>query len=1624
MHRHYRWPVAALALIVAGILFALLRPAAGPGDAAPAEAIGAPAAPAASALQVLSAGERSWENHPAIALTFSAALDTNADLARHVQLQDSRGRDIGGAPVPGAGGRVLYLPEVQPEHEYTVRVLPGLKALDGSRLQTAFSASLQIRKVTPALGFASRGSLLPAAISGGLPIMSVNIPEVDVQVLRVRDERLGEFLAKFHDRRPGYQYRRPDLDTRWGLERLAGLTESVWMMRYRTGARPDTRTITQLPIGDIEPLQRDGLYIAVLSEPGDFHGRVRGSLFYVSDLGVHVRAYASAMHVHVNSLATALPVAAAEVLLFDNAGEVRARLRSDADGIARAEAGMLDAVQTIVVRHGQQVSVVALADAALDLSGFSVAGPASRPLSMYLYAERDLYRPGERLNVVGLLRDHDGRATAQLPLHAVLRRPDGQVVRSWILQARGGGAYELVIDIPDQAPTGRWQLQTRATPDSPEPLGSLAFHVEEFLPERMKLTLAGDTAALLPGEALTVAAEGRYLHGAVAAGNRLEAVVRLRDEPAPLPALPGFVFGDAAHDRDTDQRIELPALRMDAAGRATLHYRAPGKAGNIPRRISLVASLFETGGRPVVRELQAVLWPAPAVLALRPDFQGTHHSGQGPVQFELLRVTPAGKRIPGTDLAVSVIREDRDYFWQWDEARGWHADYRSDDIPVWNSTLDVPADQPARFAVPASDGRYRVEVFDAETGLSLTWHFTAGHYRHDSNPAATATRPDKLPLALDRPGYRGGDTARLTVTVPAAGELLVLVEADRLLWSRRLRVPAGEQEVAIPIDPTWDRHDIYVTALALRPGRQQDGFSPNRALGITHLPLAREHRRLAVQVSAPASAQPMSTAMVRVRVGQADAKARVTLAAVDVGALAITGHTGPDPFAHFFARRRYLTDGHDLYNRVIEHLEGVRASQRFGGDAALGRKRLGNTQVEIVSLFSGIVSTDANGEARIPLTLPDFNGRLRLMAVAFSADRFGAASAEMTVAAPLIAEMATPRFLAPGDQSRLTVDLHNNSGRRLAFRLQLTADAPLALTHAPADYDMAAGEHLVLQLPLAAGPAPGEGRIHLRTSGDIALSRSHRLAVRPAWPEARRLFQAQLSPGDSTGLDPALLEDLLTDSALVELRLGNRPPIAVGEAVRGLLAYPYGCLEQTTSRAFPWLLVDADVARRYGLPEHDRASRARRINAAVDRLRGLQKRSGGFGLWHRDSPEQAWLGAYVTDFLLSAGAAGHAVASEMLEPALERLRQGLDGSLPEQHEQGPEADHRRLAARAYAGYVLARHGQVSLGSLRTLHEAHAAGARSGLPLVHLGIALHLAGDSRLGAAAIRAGLALTRAPDTWLGDYGSPLRDQALMYALLVEHDLAGGSRDSLLWALRDSLSQRTWFSTQERMALLRAGLAAGAQPAGPWQALLTLDGRAQVIGDSGLLRLTPPAAAAADLQLRNDSNQPLFLEVAVTGYTRSAPRPGHADLDIERRWLGPTGERLDRADLRPGALVLTELTVTARRALPDALVVDLVPAGLEVENLNIGAGEGLPDIRIDGQRPAQRMQSPRIQHLEYRDDRFVAAVDLPAGSTRLYYLARVVTPGQFSVPPPLVEDMYRPRIRALGAHDASLRIR
>lgn len=1566
-------------------------------------------------LQVLDLSELEENGASVLSLTFSVPLQEGQNFAQKVHAVDSKNGKLDGAWELSEDLLELRLRHIPPQRDLIISVDKGLLAFNQTALGEDFSARLKTRNLQPSVGFASRGSLLPAEFSQGLPVFALNVEHVDVDFFRIKTSALPEFLAQWG--------RNQSLEL-WQARELLQLAELAHSARFELKPALNTRETLQLPIKPIKALNEAGVYLAVMREAGSYNYSQPATVFSVSDIALSAHRFQQQLDVFAQALSTGLPLETIDLQILDKKGQVLATGKTDKQG--HAQLPITDKANLLLAQHGQYSSFLQLNSASLDLAEFAIAGPVGQSLQFFVFGPRDLYRPGETVLLNGLLRDADGQKVAAQPIKVAVRRPDQQISREFVWQADDTGLYQYQLPIGANAPTGRWQLLLDLGGGIEQVYDIL---VEDFLPERLALELQAAATPITPQAALQVAVEGRYLYGAPAAGNRITGQLYVRQLREAVSSLPGFQFGLDSDDEALKQEIDLDEMVLDAEGRAQIKIDSQWSASTSPLNLIVQASILESAGRPVTRRVVQAVWPAPELPGIRGLFQGEEVEADSQAEFELVLANAQGEKLAAEQLKVRLIRERRDYYWNYSDNTGWSNHYNKKLLTVSEQMINVEAGASAKVSFPVQWGPYRVEVEDPRTKMVSRLSFWAGYAQQD-NAAGGAVRPDQVKLALDKPAYANGETARVTINAPAAGSGYVLVEsAAGPLWWQPLNVPKEGTTVDIPIANDWLRHDLYISALVVRPGERQAHITPKRAVGLLHLPLQRSDRQLALSVQAPERMRPGQPLTVKLKAQAADGQApaqpvQVLLSAVDVGILNITNFTAPDPFAAFFARKGYSVDQFDVYGQLIEAGNGRLARMLFGGDAdlAAGGKRP-QTNVNIVALQSQVVTLDAQGEAQITLDIPDFNGRLRLTAQAWSDNQFGMAEQPIEVAAPLVAELSAPRFLAGGDHSQVALDLHNLTDQTQNLAVQLSSNGLLAIANGTEyrQVQLAAKERKILDLPISALSGYGVGELRLQVDGMqlpdetlAPLTRSWTLGVRPAYPAQSRSYQAVINAEQNWQLPPEALAGYQRGGLQALLSVSSRPPLNIAEHLRALDAYPYGCSEQTTSGLLASLYInDAQldgVRVSSDTPEH----RRQQIELGIERLLAMQRYNGSFAMWNAEGSEQYWPTVYVTDFLLRAREQGFAVPPAALKSAQQRLLRYLQEGylIDSDYTQAPEST--RFAVQAYAGFVLARDKNAPLGALRSLFERR-QDARSGLPLVHLALALQWMGDVPKAEQALHAGLNVQRSDELYMADYGSDLRDQAQILALLQEYDLAESEQVKRMFALADRLNSRSWLSTQERNALFMAARAQLRTADSNWQAELQSSGQSIPLSADHSLQLLDEPQLRAGLNLTTTSSKDLYQRLQLSGYPSQAPAAGGHVLSIERQYLDTKGQLLNINTLRSGDLVVVHLAVRATETVPDALVVDLLPAGLELENQNLAQSSASLTQASRALREWQEaMQNADIVHQEYRDDRYVAALAVPQGQVRhLLYLARAVTPGRYVVPPAQVESMYRPEWQA-----------
>lgn len=1555
-------------------------------------------------------------------------LDTGADLPKAC-FQFSQALDDSGSvnyadfvrvtPDTGAAldvdGSSLCVSGLTFDKDYSARLRAGLPSKTGDRLERAEEVVIAFGDKPSYAGFAGNGVILPRLEADGLGIETVNVEKVAISVFRVSDRALAQKQIASGETSGENEY-----FSVWGEENGEDVGVEVWKGEIETpGARNETTT-TVFALGAALNELKPGAYFVRLRDasPGAAKNRMAQAWRWImfTDMALTTYTGADGIDVFVRSIASARPIGGVELSLIAVNNEILATAITNADGRARFEEAAVNGAHPLTPRmimaNGPQDDFAALdlQRAALDLSDRNIAGrSAPSKLDGFVYLDRGIYRPGETAFVSGLLRNDSGLAVDDRPLTVTIRRPNATEAETRRIDALEIGGFSYAYDIPTAAPRGVWRIEM--TVDGIDGVvGQTSFSVEDFVPQRLEVSIEADEKTpIRPGAARDITISSRYLYGAPASGLAVEAEARLRLDPNPFPDFSKFRFGPV-NGRFDERFLTLPNSTTDADGKASvsLNVNDAPKGYGAPMRADLVVGVVEPGGRVVRESARIPVRPDDTYVGLKLANDKSGFGRDDTVEVEAVLLDWQGLVVDG-ELEWKLVEED--YWFDWYRDNGqwrWRRSFR--DVLIAEGRGQTGSEKPGRLIGQRLDiGTYRLTATQAGGKAKTDIRFYVGWRSY----AAGADTPDQAAMTLQNDQVAPGARARLFLNPPYEGEAIIAIATDRVHHVQRLKVDAKGREIIIDTDPAWGA-GFYVLATVVTPRDPGDQPVPRRAMAVTYVPFDMSARKLDVAINEPEVFRPRQKLDLPIAVGGAapGSPVMMTVAAVDEGILRLTKFKSPDPVDHYYGKKRLGVGIRDDYGRILHANLG--AAARFGGDQ-LGGEGLTVVPTKSVALFSGTLTVGDDGNVIAPIEVPDFNGELRLMAVAWSKDRLGSASEPMTVRDLVPAELALPRFLAPGDDATATLLIDNVDGAAGDYVVTLAGEGPADLS-ATQSFALAQGEKATSTFPIKTGEI-GIGAVNLSVAGPdgFSVARSYPIQSRTPYFPVTEVRTAALEPGESFVLNDAVTQSFVPGSADVTVSFSRLRGVEPGPLLDALYRYPYGCSEQLTSSAMPLLFVDmlgGEVGRG---PE--RAVRPR-VQQAVNKLLNRQGPDGAFGLWRvGDRWSSPWLGAYVTDFLYRARNEGYGVPEEALDRAYNSLADiaridrwylaSYQTSVYEGGNNNDTRDYLRRRSAAYALYVLARAGRADLSDLRYFHDALLDETASPLAKAHIGAALALMGDrARANSAFEKAAAAIG-----WnnRGDYyQTELRDAAGVLALAVE-----AGQDSKVEAMSErfiaAMKDPNSMHTQEKAFVLLASQAL-IRNAGPMA--LSINGEAQDALSPAPSFAPDAADIEGDISYRNDSDGQIFRSLTVSGSPLTAPAAVNQGLSLTKRIATRDGQAADLSAVRQNDRLVIILSGVAQdnRQHP-AIIADLLPAGFEIEAIlkpEDGGGQG----RSGPYKWIGELVYPRVA--EARDDRFVAAVDI-SGKRRftLAYIVRAVTPGAFTMPGAVMEDMYRPGVFA-----------
>jgi uncharacterized protein YfaS (alpha-2-macroglobulin family) len=1500
------------------------------------------------------------------------------------------------AAVTAEGSR-LCVEGLKHGERYTITARKGIPAAADDTMAKDFSFEFYVKDRSPSVRFVGKSFVLPRTGQNGIPLISVNSKEASLSLYRIGDRNLINSVMGSDFRAQISGYTANDIAGQSG--------KLVWQGTLETPAPTNEDITTAFPVDEALGKLEPGLYV-MTAKPAeieqDSYYAVATQWFVVSDLGLSTMKGKDGLHVSLRSIATAAPVANAEVRLVARNNEVLATAKSGVDGSAVFEAGLLKGeggdVPALVVAQSadSDYSFVDLTQPAFDLTDRGVEGRApSGAVDAFVYAERGVYRRGETVHATVLLRDEKAAAMTALPVTLIVQRPDGVEYLSTTLDDKGAGGHSHSFPINAVAQGGTWRILAKTDPNG-DVVGETSFLVEDYIPDRIEFDLTSKSAKATTGDGAALTIDGRYLFGAPAAGLDLEANLTITPDTAPFKEWKDYQFGLMDERPDVIQQTLSDLPQTDINGRAEVALRLPDLPVTTRQlKAEVAVRMREPGGRAVEKSVSLPIEATQAMLGIKAEFEnGAAPEGQA-AGFKLIAIDPNGKLVAAKGATWTLKRLTRD--WQWFNVDGyWRWEGVTRVSKLSNGVIDIGGELPTNFTQTLSWGEYRLEIGAAGmTPASLD--FSSGYYYGDS---AKSDTPDTLKVALDKTDVKSGDTVNVKIEARYAGKATVQIVGDKVLATQMVDVAEGGITLPFTVGADWGP-GAYVLATLYKPMDVVAKRMPSRAMGVAWFGIDREARTIGVKLSTPEMMKPRQKLVIPVKLDNVAAgeEAFVTVAAVDVGILNLTRYNPPAPENHYFDQKRLTAELRDIYGVLIDGMQGERGNIRSGGDGGAAFTAPPPTQKPL-SHYSGIVKVAADGTATVEFDIPAFNGTVRVMAVAWTKDKVGHASSDVIVRDPIVVSGTLPRFMAVGDASRLRFDIINAEAPAGDYTLGVSIDGPVKADDATRIQKVtisSAGARTTVIVPVTAtGPGTASIIATLKGPGDILLDQEFALGVLPSNPMVtRRTTMPLVAKGGALTLTRDLMAEMLPGTGSVALSVSPLPELDVAGLVRDLDRYPYGCSEQTVSRAMPLLYLSE-----LGVSEKDIDGELKeRMQQAVERLVNRQSGSGAFGLWSAYGDDTSlWLSAFVTDFLLRAREKGFEVPEDVLVSGIDYIR-NMVGNAPDIQAGGGQD-------MAYALYVLARAGRAPVGDLKYLTDTKLNDFGSPLARAQVASALAMLGDTERADVAFAAATAklvedVESTSRAWRSDYGSVLRDASAILALATDAKAKPEVIRTAMSAIEVGRARSRYTSTQEMSWMVLAARAIGEQ-----SKAIRIDVNGEEHAGS-LNRVFREGALEKEFRVTNPGDTALRAVVAVSGSPLVAEPASSNGLTVDRKYFTPAGEEVDIASVTQNTRLVAVLNVMRPDGASENgtfLLVDTLPAGFEIENptlVSSGSTNNIPWLT----------DTTYASYTEFRDDRFVAS--FTNSTAKLAYVIRAVAPGTYAHPGAFVEDMYRPEINA-----------
>jgi uncharacterized protein YfaS (alpha-2-macroglobulin family) len=1513
--------------------------------------------------------------------------------------------------------------DVSENRKLYLRIGRGLESINNFKMARDYDTVITTPRYPFELKITNEGSLLAMSGARKLGLLSRNLKAVKVRVGQVLPNQINHLISQTRG-----DITNPDFNNyAFNEENLSLFGEKILHLADR---RPWEANYAAVDLNDFMTGDAPFGLFFVTVEAWDvknnhkLYGAEDKRLILVSDLGLIVKDNADASHdLFVQSIHSGKPIEGAVVELLGKNGLPVMRAKTDAEGHAPLPSSngleREKAPTVYVVHSAKDFSFLPFKRQSrqLNFSRFAVGGlyrqrGEAKELNAFLFSDRGIYRPGERINLAAIVRYRDLSLPPGVPLEMEIVNPRGTAVLNKRLTLPQLGFFDLDYTTDATDETGYYDAALYLIRDNRyrgRQIGSVRFQVEEFQPDRLKIKsriLGATPKGWLSADALKAEVELKNLFGTPAQARKVTASLRLTPAGFHFAEYKDYRFDDPlAAGNASAQSVErtLESKQTDANGIARFDLPLADYVEGTYRLTLDVQGYEEGGGRSVGASSSTLLSPLASLVGYKADGDLGYLHKEAQRKLSFIAIDRRLQPIPLDHLRLRLIQRQNVSTL----VRQENGTYRYQTVVkeklVDESDYAITKEGNDYLLSTQQPGNFVLELWNQQDlRLASVSYAVVGH----GNLAGVLEKSAELDLKLNRGTYRPGDTIEMNITAPYNGTGLITIESDRVHAWKWFRSETTSTLQTIRL-PEGLEGNAYVNVAFVRAADSPEIYVSPLSYAVAPFTIDRSNRRVDIELAVPQIARPGKSLKIDYMTSR---PSRIALFAVDEGILQVANYQTPRPLDHFFSKRALEVATQQMVDLILPEFALIRQRSASGGDLNEGEKALGSNLNPFarkvdkpVAFWSGIV--DAGPEQRsVSFEIPEsFSGQLRVMAVAVSEAAMGWAQQQTLVRGPFVISPNVLTVAAPGDEFVVTVGLANLlEGSGDEAQISLGADVSEQL-------EIIGDKRMSLKIP-EGGEGRADFRIRARSQPGAASIRfsarlgqeesllSATLSVRPATPYTAS-FESGYESGGETRV--ALPRRLYPELARLQASASASPLVLVDGLNNYLEHFPHGCTEQVVSRVFPLI----------GLVSHpgfaDRTGQTQeKVAALIAKLRPRQLQEGGFSFWPGGRSVADFPSVYVMHFLTEARALGYGVPDDIYNRGLDYLRSVAARGA---------TDLESARVRALAIYLLTRNGEVTTNDLVHLQEwlqqHHKQLWRSDLVAVYMAATYQLLkkadeADSLVGSYKLGGGK-----PDRH-SDFQSPLTLDAQYIYLLARHfpERLKALRGKGIRELVEPVFGGHYNTIGSAYTMLALGAYSKAVLSDQSEQRIAIDALLEGGGQQALATEPHPfVSASPPLQTTAVSisgDEPFFYQISQAGYDLELPDKAISrGLEVQRDYLDSEGKVVNT--LTQGEEVTVRLRIRSLDSpwVNNVAVIDLLPGGFEVLR------DSLP----------RESAGWSADYVDIREDRVVIYGRFGSSVTELRYRAKLTAAGKFVVPPAYAGSMYNRSLHGRSTSDEFL---